>query len=123
MSITNANLVILDQSPADRDDYHAAEEKRVKGNPQQTTWNYFSDNSNQFHTGVWQGEVGCWKVSYTEFEYCEILEGKSILRDSDGNEQVLEVGTKFVIPAGFEGEWEVLETCKKIYVIFESNTP
>lgn len=117
--MTISSLVIFDQSPAERDDYHAAEDRRVSGNPQQTTWNYYSDDSNQFHSGAWQAEIGCWKVSYSEHEYCEILEGKSILRDSEGNEQILTPGTRFVIPAGFEGEWEVLETCKKIYVIFE----
>ena len=28
-------------------------------------------------------------------------------------------GDECVIPAGFEGEWEVLETTRKTYVIYE----
>ncbi|WP_414028394.1 cupin domain-containing protein, partial [Escherichia coli] len=27
---------------------------------------------------------------------------------------------RFVIPAGFQGTWEVLEACRKVYVIFEA---
>lgn len=42
-----------------------------------------------------------------------------MLRDSDGNAKTLRVGDRFVIPAGFRGTWEVLEACRKIYVIFE----
>ena len=33
--------------------------------------------------------------------------------------QDLRAGDRFVIPAGFRGTWEVLETCRKIYVTFE----
>lgn len=32
---------------------------------------------------------------------------------------ILVAGDQFVIPAGFRGTWETIETCRKIYVIFE----
>ena len=32
-------------------------------------------------------------------------------------------GGRFVIPAGFIGTWEVLETCEKVYVMFEAGNP
>ena len=47
------------------------------------------------------------------------MHGKSILRDADGNEHELNAGDNFTIPSGFVGEWEVVETTKKIYVIYE----
>ena len=31
----------------------------------------------------------------------------------------LKAGDKLVIPVGFKGEWQVVETTKKIYVIYE----
>ena len=31
-------------------------------------------------------------------------------------------GAGFVVPAGFEGTWEVLEECTKFYAIFEART-
>ncbi|VVO42529.1 hypothetical protein PS704_06037 [Pseudomonas fluorescens] len=42
-----------------------------------------------------------------------------MLRDNDGNSKTVRAGDRFVIPAGFRGTWEVLETCRKIYVAFE----
>ena len=43
----------------------------------------------------------------------------SVIRDAQGNAKTLRSGDRFVIPAGFSGTWEVLETCRKVYVIFE----
>ena len=31
-------------------------------------------------------------------------------------------GAAFVVPAGFEGTWEVIEDCTKFYAIFEART-
>ena len=69
--------------------------------------------------GTWEAEPGCWRVDYTENEFCQILEGHSILRDACGNEMDLKAGDNLVIPVGFKGEWQVVETTKKIYVIYE----
>jgi hypothetical protein len=99
--------------------YHADEQKRVEGNPQQTLWDIYSDPSEQFGSGIWQAEKGCWKVSYSEFEYCHILEGYSVIIDDDGGEKHVKAGDHFVIPAGFEGQWRVIEATRKIYVIYE----
>jgi uncharacterized cupin superfamily protein len=96
-----------------------AKEKCVKGQPTQKTWHHFTSDDEKFFAGMWEAEPGCWKINYTENEFCQIMHGKSILRDSDGNEHPLKAGDNFTIPAGFVGEWEVLETTKKIYVIYE----
>ncbi len=120
MSIAISDIVFFDQSAAEKEMYQTAEEKRINGNPLQAVINHYSDKSNQFHAGIWESETGCWHVHYTEHEFCQILEGVSIVRDKNGNERTLRAGDNFVIPAGFEGEWEVVEPCKKIYVIFES---
>jgi uncharacterized protein len=58
-------------------------------------------------------------VHYTEFEYCEILEGRIRMVAADGQTQTVGKGDRFVIEAGYEGSWEVLERAKKVYVIFE----
>ena len=80
---------------------------------------HYNSPCGQMSAGVWEGEVGQWKVNYTEHEYCEIVQGVSVLRDADGNAKTLRAGDRFVIPAGFSGTWEVLEPCRKIYVVFE----
>ena len=43
----------------------------------------------------------------------------SVIRDAEGNGKTVRAGDRFVIPAGFSGTWEVLEDCRKVYVIFE----
>jgi uncharacterized cupin superfamily protein len=99
--------------------YRPAAEKILKGDPEQTLYNHYDSPCGQMSAGVWEGEVGQWKVNYTEHEYCEIVQGVSVLRDEDGNAKTLRAGDRFVIPAGFTGTWEVLEACRKIYVVFE----
>ncbi|MCJ8169527.1 cupin domain-containing protein [Atopomonas sediminilitoris] len=99
--------------------YAPAAEKILKGNPQQSARNHYASPCGQFSTGIWEGAVGQWQVNYSEFEYCEILQGVSVLRDADGNSRTVRAGDRFVIPAGFSGTWEVLEPCRKVYVIYE----
>lgn len=94
--------------------------KCVRGQPIQRTWNQFTSSDEKFFCGTWEAEPGCWNIAYTENEYCHILSGRSVLRDSSGEEQLLQAGDQFVIPAGFEGQWEVLETTSKIYVIYQA---
>ncbi|GIU13293.1 hypothetical protein TUM4261_27380 [Shewanella sp. c952] len=99
--------------------YKLAAEKLLQGDPEQQLQNHYSSDCDQFHAGVWQGDIGRWKVCYSEHEYCEILSGASVVTDNDGNQTTVKTGDRFVIPAGFEGTWEVLEDCRKVYVIFE----
>ncbi|ENY70603.1 hypothetical protein G114_17499 [Aeromonas diversa CDC 2478-85] len=98
---------------------YPAKERLIAGDPKQLLWNHYSDPSAQFHAGVWQGEPGAWEVRYTEHEFCHLIEGRVRLSDQEGNSMTLVAGDQFVIPAGFRGTWETLETCRKIYVIFE----
>lgn len=108
------------QSTAPAETYFLPAEKRITGNPQQTLWQHYTDPSKKFFSGIWQSEPGKWRIAYTEEEYCQILEGTSVLTDTQGNAQTVRAGESFVIPRGFEGTWEVLDTTRKIYVIYES---
>jgi uncharacterized cupin superfamily protein len=104
--------------PAHR--YLPRPERLISGHPEQSVQHHFSSTNGQFNAGVWQGEPGRWRVVYTEDEYCEILSGRSLIHDRNGHVKVVEAGDRFVIPAGFEGIWEVVDTCKKVYVTFEA---
>lgn len=119
MSKTVSDIVLFGTSQPEVSEYPTPVEKLVKGKPMQKTQNYYASGDNQFFVGIWEAEVGCWKIKYTEHEYMHILEGKSILRDTAGNEMYLTPGMQVAMPAGFEGEWEVVEHTKKVYVIYE----
>ena len=113
------NIVDFSHANTTPEHYVPAPEKILKGNPEQTVYNHYNSPCGQLSAGVWEGEIGQWTVNYTEHEYCEIVQGVSVLRDEGGNAKTLRAGDRFVIPAGFKGTWEVLEACRKVYVVFE----
>ena len=118
MTKTINDVVDFATSAAETERYPTPFEKRLRGTPMQHATTHFTVDD-KFFAGEWGAEEGCWKISYTENEYFHILTGKSVLRDSVGNEVELNPGDKMCIPAGFEGEWEVLEATTKVFVIYE----
>lgn len=96
-----------------------ASHKIIKGHPQQSIWHHYSDTTQQFHCGIWQGESGSWQVDYAahEEEFCVLLEGEVILTDNNGEISKLSAGDAFVVPGGFQGTWENLNRVKKYYAI------
>ena len=114
-----SDVVFFEKNDAEFSEYETPQEKCVDGQPLQRTWHHFTSSDEKFFAGIWEAEPGCWKINYTENEFCHILAGHSILRDADGNETDLRPGDDIVIPAGFTGEWQVVETTKKTYVIYE----
>lgn len=113
-----SDLVRFDTSPARAEHYPTPNEKCIEGSPEQFAITHFSADD-RFFAGEWGAEVGRWKVEYTENEYFRILSGRSILRDSEGNALELNPGDEVCIPAGFKGDWEVIEPTRKIFVIYE----
>jgi uncharacterized protein len=93
----------------------------ASGNPQVTAWNHYSDPSQQFFAGIWSATRGCWRIQYTEHEFCHLLDGRVVLTSSTGERWEFNVGDSFVVPAGFTGTWEVIEDCRKLYAIFEAS--
>lgn len=114
-----AQPVLLDRNAALGERYLPEPSKRLSGMPWQGVANAYSSPCGRFHSGIWESEPGHWRIHYTEFEYCEILAGESVLHGDDGSRLTLRSGDRFVIPAGFRGSWEVVERCRKVYVIYE----
>jgi uncharacterized cupin superfamily protein len=107
--------------PSERgEDYFLAADKLIKGNPMQTVWTQYTDGSEKFFAGVWRSEPGKWKISYTEEEFCHMLEGSSIIESSEGHSLTVSAGDSFVIARGFVGTWEVVERTTKRFVIYEA---
>jgi uncharacterized cupin superfamily protein len=96
-----------------------AAERLLAGDPAQVARNYFSDSSGRFFAGLWESTPGKWRVSYSENEFCHITRGKVRIQHESGRTWTFGVGASFVVPAGFNGVWEVLEPTAKLYVIFE----
>ena len=92
----------------------------LSGDPVTRLQNYFTDDSGQFFSGIWESSVGKWRVRYSESEFCAILEGKVVLTGEDGRAESFGKGDSFVIPSGFVGTWETVEPVRKLYAIFEA---
>ncbi|KAF1725376.1 cupin domain-containing protein [Pseudoxanthomonas japonensis] len=112
-------IVPVPHTPDEASRAPVAAERLVTGQPQQAVGNAYSTQDDRFHCGVWEGGVGAWRVQYTEHEFCHLLSGRVRLRGDDGSEVLLGAGQSFVVPAGFTGLWEVLETARKLYAIYE----
>ena len=91
----------------------------IAGQPLQATANAYSSGDDAFHCGIWEGDVGAWRVHYTEHELCHMLAGKVRITAEDGAAREYAAGESFVMPAGFSGVWEVLEPARKLYAVYE----
>ena len=118
-------------SPAQIVDFSAAMEgesttpaadRLIAGNPRHTVTNFFGDSTQQFFAGRWSSSPGKWRIRYTESEFCCLTHGRVVLENVHGDRWEFGPGAGFVVPSGFEGTWEVLETCTKFYAIFEART-
>ncbi|MBY6092529.1 cupin domain-containing protein [Maritimibacter alkaliphilus] len=92
-----------------------APEKVIAGDPVFTTWNLVEEDG--LYAGIWESTPGTWRISYDEWEYCRLICGVSILTEEGGASVTLRAGDSFVIPRGFRGTWQVVETTRKDYVI------
>ncbi len=112
-------LIKLDQASVVAEDYYLSPEKLLSGNPKQTVLVHYTNATGNFSTGVWRSEPGKWHISYTEEEFCHMLEGLSIVTEAGGSAVTVRPGDSFVIPGGFVGTWEVVEATTKRFVIYE----
>jgi uncharacterized protein len=97
-------------------------DRLLAGQPRLEVRNYFADPSQQFFCGRWSATRGKWRVRYSENELCVMTAGRVVLENASGERSSFGPGEAFVVPAGFEGTWEVVEDCSKIYAIFEAHS-
>jgi uncharacterized protein len=107
----------LHSETADREDFAPAPERLISGNPVGETRNAYASPDGRKYFGEWSCAAGAWRVSYSEWEYCRILEGTARLTGDDGSVTEVGPGGNLVIEPGFEGIWENLTPVRKLYVI------
>jgi len=87
----------------------------TQGAPQFLSWDL--EARGDIFAGVWETSPGAWRMDYSEWEYCRILSGHSVITGDDGTRLEVRAGDSFLIRPGFKGTWECLETTRKDYVI------
>lgn len=81
------------------------------------TWNHYTGENGRLYCGIWESTPGKVAINYTEWEFCHLIEGRVVITGETSEEWHLRQGDAFMIPAGFRGTWETVETVRKHYVI------
>lgn len=88
----------------------------VEGDPRHETTVHFNDG---LLAGTWTSTPGKWHAFTKRDEFCYIISGHCQLISSEGEVQDFRAGDAFLIPNGFSGYWNVIETTTKHFVIRE----
>ncbi|MBM3114482.1 DUF861 domain-containing protein [Jeongeupia naejangsanensis] len=98
---------------------HPRADRRVDGNPLRTTWEHYARQG--LSCGVWGCEVGSWNIRFADNrdEFFCVIEGRVRLHDGTGAVAEFGPGEAGVIPAGFAGRFEVVETVRKYFVVVD----
>jgi len=107
----------IDESLGEPERGAPAPDRLISGSPTTETWSTYESVDGRYFTGLWRATPGKWRIVYTEWEYCEMLDGISIVTAVNGETRTFKTGDRFVLEPGFEGTWEVVETTLKRYVI------
>ena len=87
--------------------------------PRETGAVHYEVADGRFMIGTWECTPYAEHLSYPETsEFCLVLSGRVALTDGSGRTEEFGPGDSYILPRGFEGRFEVLETLRKVYVLF-----
>lgn len=100
---------------------HPRPDRLEQGNPRRETWTLYESADGLMSSGIWACEVGRWRIAFPagKEEYFFVLEGRVRLHDTQGSYVDVPAGQGAVIPAGFEGAFEVISPVRKHFVVVD----
>lgn len=112
-------VVDFNQEPLSSSERRLADlpDRVVEGNPHHKTEMHFESPDKALIAGQWTSTPGKWHAFIDRDEYCYIVSGHVRLISEDGTTQTFKTGDSFLIPNGFRGYWDVIETTTKHFVI------
>jgi uncharacterized protein len=96
-------------------------DRLVRGNPKRLTESLYEHP--HMNCGIWQCEIGAWHIQFAnnKQEFFQIIEGVVRLHDQKTQTFIeIKAGEAGIIPPGFAGTFEVVETVKKYFVVVET---
>lgn len=120
MTAKDANAVIaFSDTPLNESARRLTElpDRVVEGDPHHVTRMHFDSPDGGLLAGTWTSTPGKWHTFADRDEFCYIVSGYCRLIDEDGNARTFKTGDAFLIPNGFKGFWDVVETTTKHFVI------
>lgn len=89
----------------------------VDGDPDHVTEMRFQSPDGGLLAGTWVSTPGKWHAFADRDEFCYIISGHVELIEDGGEIKTFKAGDAFLIPNGFRGFWNVIETTTKHFVI------
>lgn len=113
-------IAFSDLAPSAVADRPAAE-RAIGPAPLRLTTERYAGEDGALSMGDWECEPGAWSIAFHphRHEFFQILEGCLEIAGEDGVARRFGPGDACVIPAGFRGEFRVLERVRKRYVMFD----
>ncbi|MCK1590055.1 cupin domain-containing protein [Bradyrhizobium sp. 169] len=74
-------------------------------------------------TGVWECTPGRWRRQVAEAEFSTFLSGRCTFTPDGGQTIAIEPGDSIYFHPNTNGEWNIIETVRKAYVILAKNAP
>lgn len=89
----------------------------LQGDPHHESTVFYSSAAGDMTAGTWTSTPGTWRAFTERDEFCYIVSGHVRLISEDGMIRSFKTGDAFLIPNGFSGCWEVVETTTKHFVV------
>lgn len=90
----------------------------LEGNQMEASCTLFTSPDGRVEIGIWECTPGRFTADRSaSSEFCHFISGKIRMRHEDGREEDLGPGDALMLPLGWKGEWVLLETTRKLYVI------
>jgi uncharacterized cupin superfamily protein len=91
----------------------------IDGTPSAAYHVLHASSSGELTCGIYECTAGKWRVSYTEDEFCTLIDGRVTMQNDDGDTQTYAAPDSFIIPSGYNGTWEAHGHVRKYFVIYE----
>jgi uncharacterized cupin superfamily protein len=70
-------------------------------------------------SGIWECSPGIWRRQVKKAEFCHFVSGRCSFTHDDGRRIEIAAGDSVFFPANTNGIWDVKETVRKVFVVFE----
>ncbi len=89
----------------------------IEGDQVEASRTFFRSDDGSMEIGIWECTPGRFTADRSQSsETCHIISGKVQMRHAGGEVQLLGPGDLLVLPLGWKGEWQILETTRKLYI-------
>ena len=69
-------------------------------------------------SGIWECSPGRWRRQLVQAEFCHFFEGELTFEPDEGEPIHIKAGDAVIFPANSTGIWDIKQTARKFYVLF-----